>query len=93
MLTRRQREIYDFIRSRISSTGRSPTYAEMGVVFGCEPSSIHWVVSQLVARGALHRLPRYSNGLSVARRYFAPTSDGWPWVVQLKQSDIGRVIC
>ena len=92
MLTRRQREVFDFIRARISSTGRSPTYAEMGVVFGCEPSSIHWLVSQLVARGALHRLPRYSNGLSVARRYFAPTAEGRPWVVQL-QSDNGQVIC
>ena len=86
MLTSRQKQAYDFIKTRLLETGRSPTYADIGYELGCNKVNVHHLVSQLVDRGFVSRQPNRSRGLSLVQdklRYFVPTPDSRPWVTPL----------
>jgi repressor LexA len=85
MLTHVQNRAYQFIASRLAETGCSPTYREIAAHCGyANVSSAHSVVSTLVARRKVHRLPGRANGLSIPKsRYYWPTSDGRPWVREI----------
>ena len=76
MLTSRQKQCYDFIKSRILETGRSPTYADIACELGCVISNVHYLVSQLISRGFVKRLPHQWHGLSLAVQYFKLTPVG-----------------
>jgi repressor LexA len=55
-LTRRQREIYDFVCSFISEHGYSPSLEEIGERFGlASVATVHKHVAQLVAKGWLRK--------------------------------------
>ncbi|HXK21079.1 MAG TPA: transcriptional repressor LexA [Myxococcota bacterium] len=59
-LTRRQREIYDFVREFVDSSGYSPSLEEIGARFGLSSvATVHKHVQHLVEKGylrkALHR--------------------------------------
>ena len=55
-LTRRQREIYDFIRSFVSDKGYSPSLEEIGAQFGLSSvATVHKHVSHLVEKGYLRK--------------------------------------
>jgi len=86
MLTSRQKQAYDFIKTRLLETGRSPTYQDIGCELDCGHVNIHHLVSQLVERGYLMKMPGRANGLSLVPdkiRYFVPTPDSRPWVTPL----------
>ena len=55
-LTRRQREIYDFIRSFVSEKGYSPSLEEIGDEFGLSSvATVHKHVHHLVEKGFLRK--------------------------------------
>jgi repressor LexA len=55
-LTRRQREIYDFIRSFVSEKGYSPSLEEIGTQFGLSSvATVHKHVQHLVEKGFLRK--------------------------------------
>jgi repressor LexA len=55
-LTRRQREIYDYIRSFVSEQGYSPSLEEIGAHFGLRSvATVHKHVHHLVEKGLLRK--------------------------------------
>jgi repressor LexA len=55
-LTRRQREIYDFVRSFVESRGYSPSLEEIGARFGLSSvATVHKHVQHLVEKGYLRK--------------------------------------
>jgi repressor LexA len=55
-LTRRQREIYDFIRQFVTEKGYSPSLEEIGEAFGLSSvATVHKHVSHLVEKGMLKK--------------------------------------
>jgi repressor LexA len=55
-LTRRQREIYDFVCSFVAENGYSPSLEEIGAAFGLSSvATVHKHVAQLVAKGWLRK--------------------------------------
>jgi repressor LexA len=67
-LTRRQREIYDFICEFIAERGYSPSLEEIGARFGLSSvATVHKHVSQLVAKGWLRKSWNRARTLEPAR--------------------------
>lgn len=55
-LTRRQRQIYDFVRSFVESKGYSPSLEEIGAQFGLSSvATVHKHVQHLVEKGYLRK--------------------------------------
>jgi repressor LexA len=55
-LTRRQREIYDYVREFVSSEGYSPSLEEIGAHFGLRSvATVHKHVQHLVSKGYLRK--------------------------------------
>jgi repressor LexA len=55
-LTRRQREIYDFIRGFVAEKGYSPSLEEIGAAFGLSSvATVHKHVAHLVEKGLLRK--------------------------------------
>jgi len=55
-LTERQREIYDFIRSKIETRGYGPTVREIGEAFGIKsPNGVMCHLKALEKKGLIHR--------------------------------------
>ena len=55
-LTRRQREIYDFVREYVTSRGYSPSLEEIGEHFGLSSvATVHKHVQHLVEKGWLRK--------------------------------------
>ena len=56
MLTQRQRQLFDFIESRIRTHGAPPSYRDMASKMGCVGlNGIHQMVDRLVERGHVVR--------------------------------------
>lgn len=63
-LTRRQREIYDYIREFVAERGYSPSLEEIGAHFGLSSvATVHKHVSHLVAKGLLRKAWNRSRSL------------------------------
>ena len=63
-LTRRQREIYDFICEFVESNGYSPSLEEIGSRFGlASVATVHKHVQHLVAKGFLRKAWNRSRSL------------------------------
>lgn len=55
-LTKRQREVYDFIDEFIVERGYSPTLKEIGDAFGLSsPATVHQHIALLIRKGFLQR--------------------------------------
>ncbi|MFQ6112178.1 MAG: repressor LexA, partial [Nitrospinota bacterium] len=55
-LTRRQREIFEFIRDFIERRGYSPSIAEIGESFGLSsPATVHKHLQNLASKGLIRR--------------------------------------
>ncbi len=69
-LTRRQREIYDYVRDFVSEQGYSPSLKEIGTHFGLSSvATVHKHVHHLVAKGFLQKSWNHSRSVE-------PTSQG-----------------
>jgi repressor LexA len=81
-LTRRQREIYDFVRSFVDEKGYSPSLEEIGGAFGlASVATVHKHVGHLVEKGLLRK------GWNRSRSLEPVESDG-PGLVMLPLAGI-----
>lgn len=65
--TRRQKDCYDFIAARIAETGISPSFDEMADALGLRSKSgIHRIITALVERGKIVRLPNRARSIALA---------------------------
>lgn len=65
-LTKRQREIYDYIRSFLETNGYAPSLEEIGAHFGLTSvATVHEHLSNLEAKGALRRDAHRSRALEL----------------------------
>jgi repressor LexA len=62
--TRRQRQIYDFVREFVAEHGYAPSLEEIGARFGLRSvATVHKHVAQLVAKGLLRKAPNRARAL------------------------------
>ncbi|MBP7147502.1 MAG: transcriptional repressor LexA [Acidobacteria bacterium] len=72
-LTRRQKQIYDFINDFIAQKGYSPSLEEIGRHFGLSSvATVHKHVTNLVRKGLLRRVWNQNRSLEVIRDEEAP---------------------
>ena len=65
-LTSRQEEILRHIRLAITDQGDAPTVAEIAAAVGLRPSSVHYQLRELEAKGAIVREPGTARGIRLA---------------------------
>src|SRR3954462_12427844 len=66
MLTSRQREIYEFIRSKIQGRGYGPTVREIGLQFQIKsPNGVMCHLKALQKKGLIHREPNMSRAIQL----------------------------
>jgi len=64
MLTRKQRELLDFIGAFVATEGASPSFEEMKVALNLKSKSgVHRLVSGLEERGFIRRLPNRTRAI------------------------------
>src|SRR6202012_3277850 len=65
-LTARQREIYNFIRSKIQGRGSGPTVREIGLQFEIKsPNGVMCHLKALQKKGLIHREPNMSRAIQL----------------------------
>ena len=65
-LTKRQKEILDFVREEVAHNGYAPTLQEIGVRFGLSsPATVYKHVEQLVQKGYLRKAPHQGRGIQL----------------------------
>ena len=68
MLTRKQHELLLYIDERLSETGISPSFEEMKDALDLKSKSgVHRLISALVERGFIRRLPNRARALEVLK--------------------------
>jgi repressor LexA len=68
MLTRKQRELLQFIQERLADSGISPSFDEMKDALGLKSKSgVHRLITGLEERGFIRRLPHRARALEVTR--------------------------
>lgn len=68
MLTKKQHELICFISDRLNETGVSPSFEEMKEALALKSKSgVHRLISALVERGFLRRLPNRARALEVLK--------------------------
>jgi len=65
-LTPRQEAILRVIRLAITDQGDAPTVAEIAEQVGLRPSSVHYQLRELEAKGAIVREPGTARGIRLA---------------------------
>ena len=65
-LTKRQKEILDFVRAQVKAQGYAPTLQEIGRRFGLSsPATVYKHVEQLVQKGYLRKTPHQGRGIQL----------------------------
>ncbi len=65
-LTKRQKEILDFVREHVGRHGYAPTLQEIGAHFGLSsPATVYKHVEQLVQKGYLRKAPHQGRGIQL----------------------------
>ena len=65
-LTKRQKEIFDYIREHVDQQGYAPTLQEIGLRFGLtSPATVYKHVEQLVQKGYLRKAPHQGRGIQL----------------------------
>lgn len=65
-LTKRQRQVYEFIRGKIESRGYGPTVREIGLAFGISsPNGVMCHLEALVMKGRITRDPRHARAIQL----------------------------
>lgn len=65
-LTKRQKEILDYVRTHVGQYGYAPTLQEIGTRFGLSsPATVYKHVEQLVQKGYLRKAPHQGRGIQL----------------------------
>jgi len=66
MLTKRQKQLYDYVRAYIAAHGYAPTIEEIGAEFHlASPATVHKHLTNLEKKGAIRRQSNYSRAIEV----------------------------
>lgn len=66
MLTKRQKQLFDYVESYIAAHGYAPTIEEIGVEFGlASPATVHKHLTNLEKKGAIRRQSNYSRAIEL----------------------------
>jgi repressor LexA len=65
-LTDTQERILRVVRLAITDKGDAPTVAEIAAAVGMRPSSVHYQLRELEAKGAIVREPHQTRGIRLA---------------------------
>jgi repressor LexA len=65
-LTVTQQRILRFIRDSIADQGEAPTVAELAEAVSLRPSSVHYQLRELEAKGSIVREPGQARGIRLA---------------------------
>ena len=68
MLTKRQGQVLEFIRSYTRESGYPPSVRDIGTEFGLSPATVHDHLKALERKGYLDRKPNLSRSLSVTKQ-------------------------
>lgn len=92
MLTKKQRDLLVFIRDRVSEGGVAPSFDEMKDALDLKSKSgIHRLITGLVERGYLQRLPNRARALEVVKMPEGLDKSSQPQKPSLTQSIINTV--
>ncbi len=68
MLTKRQKQLLDFVESYIDTHGYAPTIEEIGGEFGlASPATVHKHLTNLERKGAIRRQSNYSRAIELVQ--------------------------
>lgn len=68
-LTRKQRELYDYIAVRLTADGIAPSFAEMGRAIGMvSVSRVHRLLLGLEERGYIRRMPHRPRAIELVKQ-------------------------
>ena len=74
ILTKRQKQIYDFVEEHIDREGYAPTLEEIGIAFDLSSlATVHKHVSNLIGKGLLKRKLNHSRAIELVRQH--PTTE------------------
>lgn len=91
-LTRRQKEVMDFLSKFIDEHGYSPSYEEIASGLGLASlATVHKHVQALEAKQYLHRSYNHSRSLEIADRYFAEEKARRPPAAPQSVPLLGRI--
>ena len=66
MLTKRQKQLYDYLQGYIAAHGYAPTLEEIGAEFGlASPATVHKHLTNLEKKGAIRRQWNYSRAIEL----------------------------
>ena len=68
MLTKRQEQVLEFIRSYTRESGYPPSVRDIGEEFGLSPATVHDHLKALERKGYLDKTPNRSRSLSVTKQ-------------------------
>lgn len=70
MLTKKQKELFDFISARTEDTGVCPSFDEMRAAIGQRSKSgVHRLILSLEERGFIRRLPNRARAIEIVKRH------------------------
>jgi repressor LexA len=91
-LTRRQKEVMDFLSSFIGKRGYSPSYEEIASGLGLASlATVHKHIQALEAKQYLRRNYNHSRSLEVGERYFAEEKARQPQISESVVPLLGRI--
>ena len=91
MLTSRQREVFDFIREKITGRGYGPTVREIGLKFKISsPNGVMCHLKALEKKGIITREPNMSRAIQLTDAYKA--EEGMPLVGQIAAGNLSEAI-
>src|SRR3954471_17776081 len=90
-LTSRQREVFEFIRSKITGRGYGPTVREIGDNFGISsPNGVMCHLKALEKKGLISREPNMSRAIQIREAY--RDENGMPLVGQIASGNLTEAI-
>lgn len=91
-LTRRQKEVMDFLSTFIANRGYSPSYEEIASGLGLASlATVHKHIQALEAKKYLRRNYNHSRSLEVGERYFAEEKARSPHTADVSIPLLGRI--
>lgn len=79
MLTKRQKQLYDYLEGFIAANGYAPTMEEIGGEFGlASPATVHKHLTNLERKGAIRRQSNYSRAIELVSRSNTSTAVDLP---------------
>ena len=91
MLTSRQREVFDFIREKITGRGYGPTVREIGDYFRISsPNGVMCHLKALEKKGLITREPNMSRAIQLTDAY--KEEEGMPLVGQIAAGNLAEAI-